>query len=158
MVSFANLSVVKSSVSSKSIFLRGIRGAITVSKNARTEIIEKTETLLKKIIEANRLRREDVASIFFSVTPDLTAEFPALAARRLGMIYTPLLCVNEIRVPGSLPKCIRVLLHVNSTKRQREMKNIYLGKAQKLRPDLHTKEMGLFYLGNGGTLPRRKSR
>ncbi len=156
MVSCTNFSVVKLSVSSKSSHVRGIRGAITVSKNSRSEILEKTEILLRKMMEANRLRREDIASVLFSVTADLDAEFPALAARRLGMIYTPLLCVNEINVPGSLRKCIRVLFHVNTTRRQREMKNIYLGKAQSLRPDLHSKEMGLYYLGNGGTLPGRK--
>lgn len=113
--------------------LRGIRGAITVKNNAKEEIISATKELLQKIFKANRFRVEEVASILFSVTKDLDAEFPAVAARELGWKDTPLLCTYEIDVQGSLPRCIRVLLHVNSDKKQKEMKHVYLKEAVKLR-------------------------
>ncbi len=126
--------------------IRGIRGAITVKKNSKEEIVSKTAVLLKKIVAVNSIKVEDIASVIFSATRDLNAEFPALAARKLGWIYTPLLCTNEIAVPGSLKKCIRVLLHVNSTKKQKDMKNIYLEDAKKLRPDLKTRASEAYYL------------
>lgn len=112
---------------------RGIRGAVTVKSNSKKEIISRTQLLLKKLVAANKIKTEDVASAIFSVTSDLNAEFPATAARKLGWIYTPLLCTYEINVPGSLRKCVRVLLHMNTNKSQKEIKNIYLGDAKKLR-------------------------
>lgn len=126
--------------------IRGIRGATTVKVNGKKEIVSATEELLKKIVKANRLKADDIASAVFSVTRDLDAEFPAVAARRLGWIYTPLLCTNEIGVPGSLKKCIRILLHVNSNTSQKNIKNVYLNGAKKLRPDLNTKQKGIYYL------------
>jgi len=129
--------------------LRGIRGAIAVKKNSKKEILGATKKLLKKLIAVNEIKAPDVASAIFSVTADLNAEFPAIAAREeLGWLYTPLLCVNEIPVPGSLKRCIRVLIHINTTKKQAELKNVYLGEAKKLRPDLKTEERGLYYLSN----------
>lgn len=116
--------------------LRGIRGATSADENSRDEIVNKTIELLEKMIKQNNIKVEDVASAFFSVTPDLNAEFPAAAARKLGWIYTPLLCLNEIDVPGSLKSCIRVLLHVNSSLPQEDIVHIYLHEAKKLRPDL----------------------
>ncbi len=113
--------------------IRGIRGATTVKSNNRTAILDATRELLSAIIVANRLKVEDIASAIFSVTRDLNAEFPAVAARQIGWNDTPLLCTNEIAVPGSLPKCIRVLLHVNAGKGQRQMKHVYLKEARKLR-------------------------
>lgn len=113
--------------------LRGIRGATTVSDNTKEEIISATKELLQEIAKANQLDIEEIASIFFSVTKDLNAEFPAVAARELGWNDTPLLCAYEIDVPGSLFKCIRVLLHVNTEKSQKEMKHIYLREAVNLR-------------------------
>ncbi len=125
--------------------VRGLRGAITVSDNNREEIIDKTERLLKDMIEQNRFQEEDVVSVIFSVTDDLDAEFPAVAARRLGWLYTPLMCTREIPVPGSLNKCIRVLMHVNSTLRQDEIVHSYLDGARVLRPDLDSDKKDRYY-------------
>lgn len=113
--------------------VRGIRGAITAKSNSKEEIISATKELLAEIVKSNALKIEDIASIVFSSTKDLNAEFPAAAARELGWNETPLLCTSEIDVPGSLQKCIRVLLLVNSDKKQEEMKHIYLGEAVNLR-------------------------
>lgn len=113
--------------------LRGIRGAITVENNNSEEIRSATKELLSEIVAANGVEVSDIASVIFSVTKDLNAEFPAAAARELGWNDTPLLCTYEIEVPGSLEKCIRVLLHVNTEKKQEEMKSIYLRKAKNLR-------------------------
>ena len=115
--------------------VRGIRGAITVEENIASDILENTKVLLETIIERNHIDIGDIISIFFSVTPDLDATFPALSAREMGMTDTPLLCLNEINVPGSLNKCIRILIHVNSSKAQSEMLHVYLKKSVGLRPD-----------------------
>jgi len=115
---------------------RGIRGAITVDSNIPQAILDATAELLKAMIEANGIRREDVASAIFTTTPDLNAEFPALAARCLGWDDVALLCGQEMGVPGSLAMCVRILLHVNTDKRADQMVHIYLRGAQALRPDL----------------------
>lgn len=119
--------------------IRGIRGAITVENNCKEEILSHTEELLSALLQANAIQHEDMASIFFSVTTDLDAEFPALAARKLGLNDTPLLCLTEIPVPGSLKKCIRILIHLNSSKPQSEMIHIYLKGAMALRPEFSKK-------------------
>ena len=116
--------------------VRGIRGAITVSENEIKDIIEDTKTLLTKMITDNEIDETEIVSVFFSTTKDLNATFPAKAARELGLHDTPLLCLNELDVPNSLEKVIRILMHVNSLKKQTEMKHIYLKDAIKLRPDL----------------------
>ncbi|MBU1026687.1 MAG: chorismate mutase [Candidatus Margulisbacteria bacterium] len=113
--------------------IRGIRGAITVDNNNKEEIIEATQQLLAEVVKSNQLKEEDIASIIFSTTADLDAEFPAAAARQMGLNETPLMCTKEIDVPGSLAKCIRILLHVNTSKKQKEMKHIYLRGAVTLR-------------------------
>lgn len=113
--------------------VRGIRGATTVANNKKEEIITATRELLSEIEKKNQLKIEDIASVIFSSTKDLNAEFPAAAARELGWGETPLLCTCEIDVPKSLPKCIRILLLVNSDKKQNEMKHIYLREAVNLR-------------------------
>jgi len=128
--------------------IRGIRGAITVDSNTKEEILERTKELLAALVTHNHVAIEDIASAIFSVTEDLNAEFPAVAARRLGWIYTPLFCVTEIPVPGSLKRCVRVLLHVNTDRRQEEMKHLYLRDAKKLRPDLESGDAGTFYLSD----------
>lgn len=115
---------------------RGIRGATTVETNSATHILEATGQLLTQILEANGIEVADIASVFFSATPDLTAAFPAQAARDLGWHQVPLLDAQEIPVPGSLPRCVRVLVHWNTSRRQEEVKHIYLGEAARLRPDL----------------------
>lgn len=119
--------------------VRGIRGATSVSVDSREAILEATRELLEEIIRANQLDHfEDIASIFFTTTPDLTATFPAEAARELGMNSVPLICASEINVPGRLAKCVRVLLQVNTDKPQKEMTHIYLREAKSLRPDVRS--------------------
>jgi chorismate mutase len=114
---------------------RGIRGATTVPANSRQAILEATKELLTAMVEANGLRTEDIASAIFTTTPDLTAEFPAVAARELGWTHVALLCSHEMSVPGSLPMCLRVLLHVNTDKGQDEIVHVYLRGARALRPE-----------------------
>ncbi|HNR87185.1 MAG TPA: chorismate mutase [Spirochaetota bacterium] len=125
--------------------VRGIRGATTVDANTREDILTRTTELLERLVALNGVELEDVASAIFSVTDDVSAEFPAVAARRLGWIYTPLFCTREIGVPGSLSSCIRVLLHVNSDKRQEEMVHVYLHQARSLRPDLGNGSENRYY-------------
>jgi chorismate mutase len=116
-----------------------IRGATTVVTNNEQEILEATAELLEKIVEQNGITVEDIISIIFSTTKDLDAVFPAVAARRLGWIHTAMMCTNEIDVPGSLTKCIRVMMHINTEKKNDELKYIYLRDARSLRPDLEDK-------------------
>jgi chorismate mutase len=114
---------------------RGIRGATTVEANKREAILEATTELLAAMVKANDIKPEDVASAFFTTTPDLNAEFPALAARRLGWNQVPLLCGHEMAVPGSLAMCLRILVHVNTDKRADQIVHVYLRGARVLRPD-----------------------
>jgi len=115
---------------------RGVRGATTVEKNDREEILTATRQLFALMIRRNGIEKEDVASAIFTTTMDLDAEFPALAARQLGWIDVPLLCSHEITVPGGLERCIRVLIHWNTEKAQNEIHHIYVRDAERLRPDL----------------------
>jgi chorismate mutase len=114
---------------------RGIRGATTVDSNTPEAILNATAELLTAMVKANSIRPEDVASAIFTTTPDLNAEFPALAARRLGWNDVALLCGHEMAVPGSLAMCLRILLHVNTDKRADQIVHVYLRGAQALRPD-----------------------
>lgn len=119
---------------------RGVRGAIDVSSNAREEIFENTILLLKEMLAKNLIKTEDIFSIFLTATPDLDADFPAYAARQMGLESVPLLCAQEINVVGSMEKVIRILIHFNSDKRQSEIVNCYLGRTIELRPDQGEKE------------------
>ena len=119
---------------SKEIVCRGIRGATTVEHNDREEILEATREMLKLLIEKNDLHPDNIVSAIFSLTEDLDAEFPAVAARQLGWTDTALMCTREIPVPNSLGKCVRVLIHVNTTRRNEEIQHVYLRKAVNLRP------------------------
>ncbi len=116
------------------MYCRGIRGATTVNYNDREEILAATTELLQLLIERNELRTADVASAIFTTTEDLNAEFPALAARFLGWTETALMCMREIPVPGSLDKCIRILLHVNTDRSVAEIQHVYIRGAVNLRP------------------------
>lgn len=116
--------------------VRAIRGATTVESNNEQEILGRTCELLQSMTEQNGIIKEDIISVIFSVTTDLNAAFPAVAARRLGWTDIALMSTYEIDVPGSLQKCIRVLMHLNTEKSNRELKFIYLKEARKLRPDL----------------------
>lgn len=117
--------------------IRGLRGAITVNENTEEEIISATERLLRQMIEKNHIQPSDVASVFFSVTDELSAAFPAKALRLFkGWTHVPVMCMREIPVPSALTHCIRVMMHVNTEKAQDEMIHIYLEGAVNLRPDL----------------------
>ena len=115
---------------------RGVRGATTVEANSRDAILQATRQMLALMIRRNDIDSVDIASAQFTVTRDLDAEFPALAARQLRWLEVPLLCGYEIEVPGSLPMCIRVLLHWNTPKSQQEIHHVYIHDAVRLRPDL----------------------
>ena len=117
--------------------IRGIRGATTVEIDQPDLILAATQELLAAMMRANPdLRSEDVASAIFTVTDDLAAVHPAQAARRMGWSYVPMMCAREIPVPGSLPRCIRVLVHWNTDNEQKSIKHVYLNEAVALRPDL----------------------
>ena len=113
----------------------GVRGATTADANTSEEILKATRQLLALMIRQNDIRHEDVASAIFTTTPDLTAAFPARAAREIGWRDVALLDAQEIPVPGSLERCIRVLIHWNTEKSAAEIKHVYLKDAQTLRPD-----------------------
>ncbi len=115
---------------------RGVRGATTAEANTVEAILEATKELLAAMLKANDLDVEYVASAFFTATPDLNAEFPAMAAREMGWSDVALLCGHEMNKPGSLPMCLRILLHVNTDKPARDIKHVYLRGARVLRPDI----------------------
>ena len=115
---------------------RGVRGATTVETNTAETIREATAELLRALVEANDIEHDRVASIVFTTTMDLNAAFPAVAARELGWTDVALLNTHEMAVPGALPRCIRILLHLNTERSAREIRHIYLRDARKLRPDL----------------------
>ena len=117
---------------------RGIRGATTVESDTREEILSASRQLLALMIRVNQVESADVANAIFTSTRDLSAEFPALAARQLGWLDVPLLCTHEISVPGSLPRCIRILIQWNTDKLQSEIQHVYIKEAVRLRPDLQT--------------------
>jgi chorismate mutase len=117
---------------------RGVRGATTVEADSKAEILTATRQLLALMIRLNDIAPEYVASAIFSTTPDLNSEFPALAARQLGWLEVPLLCTHELSVPGSLPRCIRILVHFNTEKPQSQIRHVYIKEAARLRPDLCT--------------------
>ena len=115
---------------------RGIRGATTAEENSALAILDATRQLLIRMVAANRVDSVDVASAIFTVTPDLTAAFPARAAREMGWRHVPLLDAQEMAVPGSLPRCVRVLMLWNTDRSQEEIRHVYLRGAGVLRPDL----------------------
>ena len=118
------------------VIVRGIRGATDVSVNQVEDIISSTKHLLLEMTEKNSVAQGDICAIFFTMTQDLNAVYPAEAARQLGWKYVPLMCSIEIDVPGSLQRCIRVLMLVNSSMKPEEIRHIYLKGAAKLREDL----------------------
>jgi chorismate mutase len=115
--------------------LHGIRGATTVANNDSAEILTATDELLRAVIEANDLQPDDIVSALFTVTRDLDAAFPARAAEDFGWNIVALLHATEIPVPGSLPKCIRLLVHAYTARTRAEIKHCYLRGATVLRPD-----------------------
>jgi chorismate mutase len=116
--------------------VRAVRGAIQVDRDDRELILSGTAELITEVLERNQLGSGDVISMVFTATPDLTAEFPAYAARQLGLTDVPLLCATEIAVPGALPRVLRVLAHVESERARSEIRHVYLRGAAQLRTDL----------------------
>lgn len=115
--------------------VRGIRGATTVSHDAPDQIVDATIELVEELLERNGLSADDLISMIFTCTADLRSEFPAVAARQLGLSAVPLLCAQEIPVPGSLERCIRVLVHCEASA-DRPIRHVYLREARRLRLDL----------------------
>ena len=116
--------------------VRGIRGATVVEADEREHILEATRELLEALVQENDVAVDDIASIMFTMTSDLQSTYPAQAARGLGWRHTPLLGATETDVPGGLPRCIRVLMLVNTDRAAAAIKHVYLHAAQTLRPEL----------------------
>lgn len=117
------------------MWVRGVRGATVVRENTREAILDGTREMLEKLVEANGIRVEDIASAFFSTTRDLNADYPAIAARQLGWTDTALMCMHELDVPHGLARCVRVMVHWNTPRRADEIVHVYINGAETLRPD-----------------------
>jgi chorismate mutase len=115
---------------------RGIRGAVCVEVNEAGAIVAATRDLLEQMTLANEIAAADVVSVTFTATPDLDTAYPARAAREMGWTTVPLLCMQEMAVAGSLPRCVRILIHWNTERPAEQVRHVYLGKARALRPDL----------------------
>tara|TARA_Y100001970_G_scaffold93702_2_gene118161 strand:- start:35111 stop:35491 length:381 start_codon:yes stop_codon:yes gene_type:complete len=121
-------------------FIRGVKGATTATSNSQEDILKETEELMLELIKCNNIQEKDVASVQFTTTKDLNAEFPAVAAReRIKWNNVPLMCSHEFDKPGALKKCIRVLILWNTKKQQKDIVHIYTKKAKVLRPDISNK-------------------
>ncbi|TVX92894.1 chorismate mutase [Paenibacillus agilis] len=119
------------------MWVRGIRGATTVQANDADEILQATSELLDEIVQRNGVEPESIASVWITMTEDLNATFPARAIRTLpNWELVPIMCALEIPVEGSLPKCIRLLVHINTDKSQKAIQHVYLKESAQLRPDL----------------------
>lgn len=116
--------------------LRGARGAIQVTGNERGPILDAAEQVMNALLDGNRIEAEKVAAVFFTLTPDLNAVFPAEARTRLGWRHVPFLCEQEVAVPGAMPRVLRVLILFETDLAQDQVKHAYLGEASALRPDL----------------------
>ena len=116
--------------------IRAIRGAIQLDTDEREHLLKSTAELLSKTLHANGIDNSDLISIFFTATPDITSEFPALAARELGLGDVPLMCAVEMSVAGAMPRVIRLMIHVSSNKARGEIQHVYLRGAAALRLDL----------------------
>ena len=116
--------------------VRAIRGATQVDADEREAILEATAELVAEVMSRNDLTTDDVISVLFTVTPDLTAEFPALAARKTGFHAVPLMCATEIPVPGAMPRVVRLMAHVESSRARSEIQHVYLRGASALRLDI----------------------
>ncbi|GAA1825317.1 chorismate mutase [Actinomadura chokoriensis] len=116
--------------------VRAVRGATQIDADDRDQILEATTELVSEVMARNELSTDDVISVIFTVTPDLTAEFPALAARKLGFHEVPLLCATEIGVPGALPRVIRLMAHIETARPRSAVQHVYLRGATALRLDI----------------------
>lgn len=116
--------------------VRAIRGAIQVAENTRDEVLDGATELVLEVMRRNGVSADDLISILFTATPDLTAEFPAYAARQLGLTDVPLMCASEIAVPGAMPRTLRLLAHVETARPRSDVRHVYLRGAAALRTDL----------------------
>lgn len=116
--------------------LLALRGAITLERDLREEVIEKTQRLVTEMLTRNRIDHDDLVSIIFTATDDITSEFPATAARAGGLGDVPLLCARELHIDGGTPLCIRVLMHFETDKQRGDLRHVYLDGARTLRDDL----------------------
>ncbi|MBS60111.1 MAG: chorismate mutase [Anaerolineaceae bacterium] len=119
---------------------RGVRGAVPVVSNTERDILAATDKLLSELINKNGIVADDIASAIFTTSPDLNAEYPAIAARKLGWSNVALLCGHEMNVPHGMKNCLRILIHWNTDKSSEDIIHVYLGEAKSLRPDLHSEE------------------
>jgi chorismate mutase len=118
------------------VAVRAVRGAVQVASDDRAEILAGTAELVTEVMARNELSTEDVISVLFTATNDLTAEFPALAARKLGFQEVPLLCAAEISVPGAMPRVVRLMMHIETDKPRSAVQHVYLRGAVALRLDI----------------------
>jgi chorismate mutase len=118
------------------VAIRAIRGAVQVDADERAAILEGTTELVSEVMTRNELVPDDVISVLFTATPDLTSEFPALAARKIGFGEVPLMCATEIPVPTALPRVVRLMMHVETDRTRREIQHVYLRGAAALRLDI----------------------
>ncbi|MDQ1691729.1 MAG: chorismate mutase [Pseudonocardiales bacterium] len=118
------------------VAVRAIRGAIQVAENTRDEVLDGATELVLEVMRRNGVSADDLISILFTATPDLTAEFPAYAARQLGLTDVPLMCASEIAVPGAMPRTLRLLAHVETARPRSDVRHVYLRGAAALRTDL----------------------
>lgn len=118
--------------------VRAVRGAIQVDRDERQLVLDATTELLKAVLERNRIAADDLISVVFTATPDLTSEFPAYAARQMGITDVPLLCATEISVSGAMPRVLRLLAHVETSLPRADVRHVYLRGAAALRTDLPT--------------------
>lgn len=116
--------------------LRAVRGAISVDRDERDLVLAASAELVREVLERNQLTPDDLVSIVFTATPDLTSEFPAYAARLMGLVDVPLLCASEIAVPGAMPRVLRLLAHVETDLTRSQVRHVYLRAAAALRTDL----------------------
>ncbi|MEO6500795.1 MAG: chorismate mutase [Jatrophihabitantaceae bacterium] len=116
--------------------VRAVRGAIQVELDERQAILDGATQLVTEVMARNHIEPDQLISILFTATPDLTAEFPAYAARQLGLTDVPLMCATEIAVPGALPRTLRLLAHIDTELRRADIRHVYLGGAAALRTDL----------------------
>lgn len=116
--------------------LRAIRGAITLDADTKEQVMERTAELVRTVLERNGIVPDDLVSLIFTATPDIRSEFPAAAARQVGLSDVPLLCARELDIEGAVPLCIRVLVHTMTDRSRADLRHVYLGGAKPLRSDL----------------------
>ena len=119
-----------------SALVRGLRGATTCEADTPEAIGERTRELILELMSRNEIEHDDVISVIFTTSVDLMSTFPAAAAREVGFGDIPLMCASEINVPGSMSKCIRIMMHIYTTRSRSEIHHVYLHNAQSLRDDL----------------------